>query len=156
MPEYTCNRVVTACLVDRVGRLTDAARRRGEALDRAPTRYDRRAMFELHGPSRLLALTAAAVVGLVLGCQSPHVVGGACRDDRDCAEFCVEGKSFPAGTCTVDCVDDYDCPGFAACVQKEGGICLPMCELDRECRDGYSCKDEDREGAGGKIAVCIN
>jgi hypothetical protein len=103
-----------------------------------------------------LLLVAAAVGGVALGCHNADVVGGSCRDDRDCVERCVEGGDFPDGTCTVACRDDFDCPGYAACVDKEGGICLPLCEHDGECRDGYECKDTDREGADGNIGVCIH
>lgn len=106
--------------------------------------------------ARVLVLNLAAFVGFALGCHNPGVVGGDCRDDRDCAEQCVKGNKFPDGTCTVSCIDDRDCPGFAACVDEDGGICLPVCEYDSECRDKYACKDVDREGAAGKIGVCIN
>ena len=107
----------------------------------------------VHHFSRVLLLGVAAVVGVVLGCHHADVVGGSCRDDFDCAERCLEGKSFPDGTCTVACTDDFDCPGYAACVKRDGGVCLPLCEVDRDCRGKYSCKDEDREGASGKIGV---
>jgi len=33
---------------------------------------------------------------------------------------------------------------------------LPLCDIDADCRDKYSCKDVDREGAGGKAPVCIH
>lgn len=84
------------------------------------------------------------------------LVGGSCRDDRDCAERCVEGGSFPGGTCTVDCRDDRDCPGGTWCIDKAGGVCLLECVDDFDCRGGYECKNEDREGAGGRTHVCIN
>lgn len=106
--------------------------------------------------SRVLLSSLGALLGFVIGCHDPGVVGGECRDDRDCAEQCVKGNKFPDGTCTVSCRDDRDCPSFAACVEDEGGICLPMCEHDSECRDRYDCKDRDREGADGKIGVCIH
>lgn len=84
------------------------------------------------------------------------LVGGSCRDSGDCVERCVEGKDFPGGTCTVECRDDRDCPGDTFCVDKKGGVCLLACGHDDECRGGYECKDVNREGAGGKIDVCID
>lgn len=84
------------------------------------------------------------------------LVGGSCRDDRDCAERCVEGGDFPDGTCTVECRDDRDCPGGTSCIDKKGGVCLLACEYDDECRSRYECKNEKREGTGGKTRVCID
>jgi hypothetical protein len=103
-----------------------------------------------------LLLIVAAIGGVALGCHNAGVVGGSCRDDHDCFERCVEGGDFPDGTCTVECSGDFDCPGFAACVDKAGGICLPVCGHDSECRDGYHCKDVDREGTSGNVGVCIH
>jgi hypothetical protein len=104
----------------------------------------------------VLPLSFAAAVGLGLACHDPGVVGGSCDHDRECADLCVEGKDFPDGTCTVECRDDRDCPGYAACVKKEGGICLPLCDHDGDCREKYSCQDVDREGASGEAPVCIH
>lgn len=84
------------------------------------------------------------------------LVGGGCRDDRDCAERCIGGGDFPGGTCTVDCHDDRDCPDGTWCIHTNGGVCLLGCAYDEDCRGGYECRDTDREGAGGKIDVCIN
>ena len=84
------------------------------------------------------------------------LVGGSCRDGRDCVERCVEGGKFPGGTCTVDCRDDRDCPGGTWCIDEAGGVCLLECFSDGDCRGGYECKNKDREGAGGRIEVCIN
>ncbi len=110
----------------------------------------------LHARRGALLLTLAAFVGVAFGCQEPASVGNSCAHDRDCLEQCVGGKKFPDGTCTVSCSNDYDCPAYAACVHEEGGICLPLCDIDADCRDKYSCKDVDREGAGGKAPVCIH
>ncbi len=102
--------------------------------------------------SALLSLTACpGNVG-----HDSDVVGGSCRDDRDCAERCVKGGKFPGGTCTVGCDDDRDCPDGTWCIDEAGGVCLLACEYDGDCRGGYECKDKDREGAGGREAVCID
>jgi hypothetical protein len=127
--------------------------------DRCRWVYDVDGMSErhvVHHLPRILLLALAAIVGMELGCHNADVVGGSCRSDRDCYEKCVEGKSFPDGTCTVECVDDFDCPEYAACVHDQGGICLPICDHDSDCRDKYTCKDVDREGASGKVPVCIH
>lgn len=84
------------------------------------------------------------------------LVGGSCRDNRDCVDRCVEGGDFPDGTCTVECRDDRDCPDNTWCVDKKGGVCLLSCDIDEHCRHDYKCKDTDREGAGGKVDVCID
>jgi hypothetical protein len=105
----------------------------------------------------------ACLLGLAAVRCHPHdevgnnsgLVGGSCRDDRDCYDQCVEGGDFPGGTCTVPCRDDRDCPDFTWCVDKKGGVCLLDCRDWRDCRPDYDCKDTNREGAGGKIAVCI-
>lgn len=83
------------------------------------------------------------------------VVGGDCHDDRNCADLCLGGKDFPQGTCTLECRDDLDCPHTTSCVEKSGGVCLLDCDVDRNCRVDYVCKDVDRHGAGGRAAVCI-
>ena len=78
------------------------------------------------------------IVGLSLATATAcgprdDVVGGACRDDRDCAERCLEGRDFPDGTCTVDCRDDRDCPGGTYCVDKAGGVCLVAAHIGNLC-----------------------
>ncbi|MEX1363818.1 MAG: hypothetical protein AB1Z98_11870 [Nannocystaceae bacterium] len=110
---------------------------------------------------RLVLLLLGPLVMLGIGCHDDvgndsDLVGGSCRDDRDCVEKCQEGGKFPGGTCTVECRDDRDCPGGTWCIDEAGGICLLECSGDGDCRGGYSCKDKDREGAGGKMDVCID
>jgi len=102
-----------------------------------------------------LSLSLSLACGEDIGNDS-DLVGGSCRDDRDCVERCVEGKDFPSGTCTVACDDDRDCPSDTWCIDKAGGVCLLACDVDDHCRGGYRCKNTDREGAGGKIEVCID
>lgn len=110
----------------------------------------------------LRSFAALAMTLLLLGACHADVgpdgplVGGSCRDSADCVERCVDGGKFPDGTCTVDCRDDRDCPRGTACIDEKGGVCLLECGHDDECRGRYECKNEDREGAGGKIHVCID
>jgi hypothetical protein len=84
------------------------------------------------------------------------LVGGPCRGDLDCAELCATGGEFPYGTCTLSCTSDYNCPAHAFCVDKKGGICLPACYSNYDCRLEYRCQKTKREGAGGDAFVCIN
>jgi hypothetical protein len=112
--------------------------------------------------SRLAQLLILFGLILLLGACGSGVgnegdlVGGPCRDDRECARTCVTGGDFPDGTCTVACNDDFDCPSGTACIDKEGGICLLLCNFDSDCRRGYECEDESRRGHSGKATVCID
>jgi hypothetical protein len=84
-------------------------------------------------------------------------VGGACIDDRDCAERCERGGDFPGGFCTLSCIDDRDCPVDTICAEVEGGVCLYPCELHADCdflgRD-YFCRDR-RDTFDRPILVCM-
>ena len=85
------------------------------------------------------------------------VVGGACRNSLDCAPGagCETGGDFPDGTCALPCRGHFDCPEFSACVDVRGGLCLPRCNNDLQCRPPYDCNDrKDRDGAGHSL-VCI-
>ena len=90
-----------------------------------------------------------------VGLDGP-LVGGSCRDDRDCdvESRCLKGKRFPEGTCALPCRDSRDCPATTACVDREGGVCLLMCELRQDCRLGYDC-DRERLREGGQEQVCV-
>lgn len=85
------------------------------------------------------------------------VVGGSCSDNGDCKERCVGGNDYPGGMCTVSCGSDHDCPGGSACVDDAGGICAPLCGSNADCDafgGGWACRDRDRRGAPGEVAVC--
>jgi hypothetical protein len=111
---------------------------------------------------RLLSILAPLVLAFgFVHCQDGvgldgDVVGGSCRDSRDCAERCVRGSDFPGGTCTVDCRDDRDCPASTYCIDVSGGICLLDCYDDRDCRRGYDCSNKRRRGTSGRAYVCID
>ncbi len=102
-----------------------------------------------------LALVAlAAACGGGVG-NDGAAVGGSCDGPGDCVERCLTGGDFPQGTCSVACADDGDCPGGSYCVDASGGgSCLLACQLDLDCRPGYSCGTRDRVGAPGEAAVC--
>jgi hypothetical protein len=105
-----------------------------------------------------LVVAIAAFVACNGGDVGPEggLVGGPCRDSRDCAERCVGGGDFPGGTCTIDCRDDGDCPDGTWCIDKAGGVCLLGCGHHDDCRGGYECKWRDRKGARGDERVCID
>jgi hypothetical protein len=84
------------------------------------------------------------------------LVGGPCRGEYDCIERCVAGGEFPYGTCTLSCSSDFNCPAYTVCVDKKGGICLPLCYDNRDCRLEYRCEKAKREGTYGHTYVCIN
>jgi len=112
--------------------------------------------------SRLSLLVGVSLFGLVscgdggsVGLDG-YLVGGSCRDDRDCDERCLRGGDFPGGTCSVNCRDDRDCPSDTYCVDKAGGVCLLACRRDSDCRRGYDCEDIRRKGGGGRSPVCID
>jgi hypothetical protein len=85
------------------------------------------------------------------------VVGGACRNDTECAPGarCQTGGDLPGGTCTLPCVTHFDCSSGSACIDKHGGICLLACQNDSWCRPGYHCKSVNDRGDGAESLVCI-
>jgi hypothetical protein len=97
---------------------------------------------------------------LISACNSDvglegDLVGGACRDDRDCARECLRGGDYPDGMCSVYCFDDRDCPAGTACIDKSGGVCALYCDVNADCRRGYVCDDIKRRGAPGEEWVCF-
>jgi hypothetical protein len=115
--------------------------------------------------ARLAALALGLGVGVVLcaiGCgdddHAPYtIIGAACRSTFDCAPGvdCLTGGDFPEGTCALPCRGHFDCPPSTACVDREGGVCLPRCNNELQCRPRYQCRGrDDRDGAGESL-VCI-
>ena len=86
-----------------------------------------------------------------------ELVGGDCSSDANCANRseCLKGGDFPAGTCSVSCDRQADCPAGTRCVDERGGICLLSCSRQENCRDGYNCERVDAQGGGGEPRVCI-
>ena len=97
---------------------------------------------------------------LAFSCSPTNqTVGGACSDDRDCKDRCL--KSWPGGFCTVDCRDDRDCPSDTVCSDRDGGVCLLLCDDNRWCRDtlddnDYKCDDvRNRDDRDIRDDVCV-
>jgi len=88
--------------------------------------------------------------------DTDDTVGNACTRDSDCDERCLPPSGdYPAGFCTLNCIDDRDCPGDTFCVASDGGVCLFICP-DFRCSDlgpGWECKEVDH-ASGGKVDVC--
>ncbi len=108
-------------------------------------------------------LLVASSLGLVffVGCDDDvgndgTLVGGPCRSNSDCEEYCETGGDFPEGMCTVECRDSQDCPSDTWCIDKKGGICALYCEANDWCRRGYDCKTEKLKGDRGEEFVCID
>ncbi len=89
-----------------------------------------------------------------------EVVGGPCEGNNQCSpdSICVEGESFPDGTCTIECNDHADCPDQTACVEEGegGGLCLLLCNSDSDCREDYDCEDVDNASGDGESYVCMD
>ena len=85
------------------------------------------------------------------------VVGGSCRDDRDCDPEgrCLRNDDFPGGQCTLRCGNDGDCPSDTYCIEREGGVCALACQFSDECRGGYECKGQRSRERNGDRLVCI-
>ena len=102
-----------------------------------------------------------AIIGaLVLtGCPEPQYVGPACEKERDCNDisFCLQGDLYPGGICTMFCDSITGCTPDSWCVSLQGGVCLPECTSDADCREGGVCKDESVKGTEGetRARVCV-
>lgn len=105
-----------------------------------------------------LIIAAGVFVGATVSyCagRSESGLGEPCRWNIDCAS----GLCFPAadggdltgwtgGACTAAC-DEQACPPDAACVTLSiGDFCMPGCDADADCREGYVCAD------GGCLPDC--
>ncbi len=96
---------------------------------------------------------------LFAGCGDVGVngdlVGGSCRDNRDCEEDCLSGKDYPGGMCSVACRDSRDCPNDTVCSNKDGGVCMLLCRYDDDCRRDYDCKSKGLKGEPGEASICV-
>jgi hypothetical protein len=74
--------------------------------------------------------------------------GEGCVQDDQCASgTCLTtDDGFPGGFCTfIDCDSRRDCAGAGrACLRGEfnGNLCVELCEVDGDCREGYECVGE--------------
>ncbi|MFB6374566.1 MAG: hypothetical protein ABEN55_15920, partial [Bradymonadaceae bacterium] len=86
-----------------------------------------------------------------------NIVGGACAEGGDCASDsrCLQEDEFPAGTCTVECETQSDCPGGTRCVAEHGGSCLLTCRNDEDCREDYTCGEAETTPGEEEVRVCL-
>ena len=87
-------------------------------------------------------------LGGVGRCFTPDAENGQpCTDNTECSEtaFCADEVAwgFAAGICLrFGCspATGAGCDDGTVCVEfDDGGLCLPSCETDTDCRDGYQC-----------------
>lgn len=104
-------------------------------------------------------LLSASIFALALvGCVSDNDVGyyERCRDTSDCIPeatcFRVAFERDRDGAmCTLNCTDDADCPGNAACFGLVGDpveqqVCFQRCIDDRDCPATFVCANAERDG----------
>ena len=107
------------------------------------------------------AKTLALWGALFAACQHSDVsrqIGARCDRSADCDERClVPSADYPGGFCTISCSDRSECPSDTTCADREGGVCLFVCESDPDCTFlgvGWQCQDADLRGGGIKVMVC--
>lgn len=89
------------------------------------------------------SLIVLALALVTMACDGPNAsVGGACDDNFDCHDRCID--EWPGGFCTLECRDNRDCPSDSVCVDSKGGVCMLLCKSSSECKDwlgdsDYSC-----------------
>lgn len=90
--------------------------------------------------------------------SADDAVGAPCDHDSHCPPggICLKGGKYPGGTCSIPCNSHSHCPYYTACVDQNGGVCLPLCDDRSQCRGGYKCDRQDNRSGGGKAFVCIN
>ena len=142
------------------------ARREPRARRPTPTRPT-----EAPPAARARGLAAALALGLGLfGLACQPSIGDSCVLSTDCSQrgdrLCDTSQS--GGYCTVfNCVGD-GCPDEASCVVFGGRVpgclytdrsiartarsfCMRACELDKDCRDGYVCRDPRQPSLQGIV-----
>lgn len=109
----------------------------------------------------LTVLLALIVLASACGISSDvsRDVGARCESRDDCSERCLLPSAIesPGGFCTLQCVDDSDCPGDAACIDLEGGVCLFSCTDTAGCEflgEGWVCESRAAR-PDGEAMVCI-
>lgn len=94
---------------------------------------------------------------------SDAVIGDPCSSHDECFSRCLTDNDspsdYPGGFCSVPCASDADCPPDAACIDKDGGVCLFTCgpHGDFDCAflgSGWRCNDKDSI-ADREVFVCI-
>ncbi|MBU1242658.1 hypothetical protein KKD52_01515 [Myxococcota bacterium] len=66
-------------------------------------------------------------------------LGSACTEKSVCEGVCNLG--LPGGMCTQACSETEPCASGVCVFFGEGSYCLPECETNADCREGYGCID---------------
>ncbi len=100
------------------------------------------------GEGKVCDVDTRRCIALPAGQASPGEIGSPCAKSSDCSKvgsspFCIGDTFFTAlatngGYCSASC-DEGGCASGAACVDFGIKLCLDLCLLDDDCRDGYSC-----------------
>lgn len=112
-----------------------------------------------HGTAVALGVLGALFVAGCGGSDVSRAVGARCDLASECDERCLADPDYPGGFCTLSCDRTSDCPGDAACVEAEGGVCLFRCQGDPDCAflgQGWVCVAEALRGGdpGVEVMVC--
>lgn len=108
--------------------------------------------------------SACVLLCALLACggdeETSTLLGADCNDSADCDERCLgPSNDYPDGLCSLDCSVNLDCPDGSDCIDKEGGVCLYLCEIDEDCKflgPDWICRDENlREDQNVQSAVCL-
>lgn len=107
-----------------------------------------------------LAACAIAAAGCSVSSDVSRELGALCEESDDCDDRCLTGDRYPGGFCSVTCGNDADCPSGAACVDREGGVCLYECARPADCAflgEDWSCRTQPRPGGGigDEALVCL-
>lgn len=87
-----------------------------------------------------------------------------CEDNSDCvktADACyivrwteTTGTPRDGKMCSLECVDNDDCPSGSACyaleedIDLDRRICYAQCDRDIDCDEGFACFEAEIEGEG--------
>jgi hypothetical protein len=110
-----------------------------------------------------VSVRAIALAGLLVACgvQSDvsRSVGARCDVNDDCDGRCLlPSVDYPHGFCTLDCDDDSDCPGNAACVTTQGNVCLFRCDEQTDCEfidEFWMCLERPSAETSEPEQICI-
>jgi len=107
----------------------------------------------------IVALAAVLVAGCGVSSDVSRDLGARCDSRDDCNDRCVPSSlaETPGGFCSLQCVDDSECPNDAACADFQGGVCLFTCATNADCEflgAGWACDTHDGL-PNGEVMVCI-
>ena len=95
-------------------------------------------MLASAGVKKTLLISMSVALGLA-ACTAN--VGDACEINTDCGRSMICERSLPEGYCTREKCEIVGCPSDGICIvfTEDLSYCMQPCEVDGDCRDGYSC-----------------